>query len=332
MGADAGGPPQPFSIAFGPARLHSALDDLRDVNGFVMGKRRTVLLVVVGVLVASAYGLLLYAVTEPWRVYGNDYLPFFWAIPAFLGTAAVAIVSIRWPRWRPLVVLVVLLVPLFFISRQQIINRRLTDCVTSCGNHSAFWGSWEFDGDTPLPSSTEFAEFLVTSHKDEPLPPLHGMRCPGYKRAGTRTGVVFVGGGLRLASLADKEVLVAFCSWKCHPVPYDHQHCLVWEWGDVNGTYRGIFARHCSETKDMIGRIQRALEQANQGLVPYSREACTLLRDELQKRKTRGIQPITSAKAAGACWGPLRGWRLAARLSFYRSAKFNHMLHYREIQ
>lgn len=283
---------------------------MRDVNGFVMGKRRTVLVSVAGVLVASAYGFLLYAVTEPWRVYGNDYLPFVWAIPAFLGAAAIATASIRWPRCWPLVVL---LVPLFLVARQQIINRRLSDCVTSCGNHSSFWGPLEFDGDTALPSSAEFAEFLVASHKDEPLPPLQGTRCPGYKRAGTTTGIVFVGGGLRLASLADNEVLVAFCSWKCHPIPYDHQHCLVWECADVNGTYRGMFRRHCSETKDMIGRIQKALEQANRGLVPYSREACTLLTDELQKRKRRGIQPITSAKAGGACSGPLRGWRLAAR-------------------
>ena len=246
------------------------------------GTRRKALLSAVGVLVAAAYGLLLHADTEPWRVYENDYRPFLWAVPAFLGTAAITVFGIRWPRcW----LLAVLLVPLFLVSRQQIINRRLLDCVASCGNHSAFWGSWEFEGNTPLPSCTEFAEFLAALHKDEPFVPLLGRCCPGSKRAGTKTGVVFVGGGLPLASFGDKEVLVAFCSWKCHPIPYDHQHCLVWEWADVNGAYRGIFKRHCSETSDMIGRIERALEQARRGLVPYSPEACLLLTDELQKRK-----------------------------------------------
>jgi hypothetical protein len=54
--------------------VSGSLDALRDVNEFVMGTRRTVLLSVVGVMVATAYGLFLYAITEPWRVYSNDYL------------------------------------------------------------------------------------------------------------------------------------------------------------------------------------------------------------------------------------------------------------------
>jgi hypothetical protein len=274
-----------------------SLDALRDVNGLVMGKRRTVLLSVVGVMVAAAYGLLLYAITEPWRVYSNDYRPFIWAIPAFLGTAAIAIVSIRWPRCWPLVVL---LVPLFLVSRQQIINQRLSDCVTSCANHSAFWGSYDFDGTASLPESSEFADLLMALHKGE-SDPLRGKRCPGYRRAGTETGVVFVGGGLRLASLHDQEVLIAFCSWKCHPIPYDHQHGILWEWGTVNGVQRGIFRRVCSDTKDMIGRIERALKQADEGIVPYSRAAVLLLADELKTRKglmdnQRGIQHLSSPR------------------------------------
>jgi hypothetical protein len=256
-----------------------------------MRKRQTVLLSVVGVMVAAAYGLLLYATTEPWRVYGNDYRPFFWTIPAIPGIAAIAVASVRWPRCWPLVVL---LVPLFVVSRQQIIHRRLVDCVTSCANHSAFWGSYDFDGTASLPGSTEFADFLRAMHKGE-SDPLGGRRCPGYRRAGTETGVVFVGGGLRLASLRDEEVLVAFCSWKCHPIPYDHQHCLIREWGEVNGVPGAIFRRVCSDTEDMIARIERALTQAGEGIVPYSRAAHLLLADELEMRKAlmenqRGIR------------------------------------------
>jgi len=258
----------------------------------MIGKGRTALLSIVGVFVPICYGLLLYAVTEPWRVYSNDYRPFLWAIPALLGAVGIAVVALRRPRVWPLVVL---LVPLFLVSKQQVINQRLRDSIVSCGNHSSFWGAHDFDGNAPLPSSAEFAEFLLASHKDEPVDPLQGRRCPGYKRAGTKTGVVFVGGGLRLASLPEEEVLVAFCSWKCHPIPHDHQHCLVWERAEVNGTPAGVFTRHCSETKDMTARIERALKQAHQGGVPYSREACALLAEELQKRKVLVDERIQQA-------------------------------------
>ena len=261
----------------------------------MIGKRRAVLLFAGVVLVSACFSTLLYAATEPWRVYGNDYRPFFWTLPVFLTTAAIAIVGLRWPGIWPLVVL---LVPFFVVLRQQIINQRLQDSVTSCGNHSSFWGSHFFDGNSPLPSSTEFAEFLVALHKDERVDPLQGRRCPGYKRVGTKTGVVFVGGGLHLASFPAEEVLLAFCSWKCHSIPYDHQHCLVWEGGSLR--------RQCSETRDMIGRIEKALRQAEQGIVPYSKEACALLTHELQRRKAlvggriqqdgaaNGSQPIRS--------------------------------------
>ncbi len=239
-----------------------------------LGKRRTVLLFAGVVVVSACFGALLYAVTEPWRVYGNDYRPFFWTLTVLPATVAIAMAGLRWPRMR---LLVILLVPLFVVLRQQIINQRLQDSVTSCGNHSSFWGSFSFDGMSPLPSSTEFADFLLAVHQDEGVDPLRGRRCPGYKRAGTKTGVVFVAGGLRLAALPGEDVLLAFCSWKCHSIPYDHQHCLVWE--------GGVFRRQCSETRDMIGRLERALRQAEQGIVPYSKEACALLTHELQSRK-----------------------------------------------
>jgi hypothetical protein len=128
-----------------------------------IGKRRAVLLFAGVVLVSVCFSTLLYAVTEPWRVYGNDYRPFSWTLPVLLATVAIAMAGLRWPRMR---FLVILLLPLFVVLRQQIINQRLQDSVTSCGNHSSFWGSFLFDGNSPFPSSTEFAEFLVALDKD----------------------------------------------------------------------------------------------------------------------------------------------------------------------
>jgi hypothetical protein len=213
--------------------------------------RRSILFASIGLLLTVGYGLLLYAMTEHWRVYGNDYRPWFWTLPAFVVALGIAIVGIRFRRaW----LLVLLLVPLFLMSRQQIINRRHEDSIISCGNHSGFWPPVEFDANKALPTSVEFTDFLrATDYYSQPMDRLlSSKRCPGFRRAATQTGVVFVGGGLRPASLQDAEVLIAFCSWQSHPIPYDHQHCLVWWPGGGKGTNWGTFNRECSNTTNMI--------------------------------------------------------------------------------
>lgn len=222
--------------------------------------------------------------TEPWRVYGNDYRPWFWTIPAFVVAVGAATAALRFPRaW----LLVLLLAPLFLASRQQIINQRLKDSIISCGNHSAFWPPVQFDVNKALPASIEFFDFLVTTDSySEPLDRLlASKRCPGFRRAGTQTGVVFVGGGLRLASLQNSEVLIAFCSWQSHPISHDHQHCLVWQPSEGNGTNWGAFNRECSNATNIIARIEAALKQADGGIVPYSKDARRLLAHELELRK-----------------------------------------------
>lgn len=40
-------------------------------------KCRLILFATIGLLLTAGYGSLLYAMTEPWRVYGNDYRPWF---------------------------------------------------------------------------------------------------------------------------------------------------------------------------------------------------------------------------------------------------------------
>ncbi len=247
-------------------------------------ERRSILFACIGLLLTAGYGLLLYAMTESWRVYGNDYRPWFWTLPAFVVALGIAIVGIRFRRvW----LLVLLLVPLFLVSKQQIINRRLKDSIISCGNHSAFWPPVAFDAAKTLPASIEFADFLMaTDYRNEPMDLLlPSKRCPGFRRVGTQTGGVFVGGGLRPVSLQDAEVLIALCSWQSHPIPYDHQHCLVWWPGGGKGTNWGAFNRECSNTTNMIARIETALKQADEGVVPYSDKARRLLARELEQRK-----------------------------------------------
>jgi hypothetical protein len=246
--------------------------------------RRSILFKSIGVLLATGYGFLLSMITEPWRVYGNDYRPWFWTLPAFVVALGIAIVGIRFPR---ACFLILLLVPLFLISRQQIVNQRLSDSIISCGNHSAFWPPLEFDANKALPTSLEFTDFLTaTDYNSEPMDRfLPSKRCPGFRRAGTPTGVVFVGGGLHLASLPDVQVLTAFCAWQSHPIPYDHQHCLVWWPSGGEGTNGGSFNRECTDATNMIARIETALKQGDEGIVAYSKDARRLLAHELEQRK-----------------------------------------------
>ena len=66
---------------------------------------------------------------------------------------------------------------------------------------------------------------------------------------------------------------------------HDRQNRLVWSWGEVNGAYRGILWREPSDTSGMIERITKALKQADEGAVPYSKAALLLLVEELANRK-----------------------------------------------
>jgi len=240
-------------------------------------------LVVAGLLTAGiAVGL--HVSTRSYVVYSNDF-PMVVQVPVFLAVfgCCLVVVAIGLRRvWTWL--LLALLVAGIIICRSQMIRIRLQNCTASCANHSGVW--WQYfdhDASQALPDSTDFYDFLSMLHGDR----LHlgAARCPGYRRAGNRTGVVFVGGGLHLDSLRDHEVLIAFCSWQSHPPPYDHQHCLLWHWGQVNDRSQGMFDRECTDTADMTKRIQKALAQASAGDVPYSPDAVEILKHELAKRQ-----------------------------------------------
>lgn len=130
----------------------------------------------------------------------------------------------------------------------------------------------------PLPSSTEFADALAFYWEGESCSRnLHSATCPGYRLAGTKTGVVFVGGGLKLASLNGGQVLLAFCDWRCHPVPHDHLHAQVWDGEHLQ--------RECMHNKDIILAIERTLKVAETGEVPYSPAAVAEMRQQLDRRK-----------------------------------------------
>ncbi len=256
------------------------------------------------ILTAGAIFTILYvplvSSTEQWRVYGNDIMPTFHSWESFffgkghkwyLVSAAfgfhtsllfLSLVSgfifVRY--WCLRVPVAIVLFCCFFCFRHWVISSRLENAVESCGNHASFWGNLgQFASDVSLPDlpdSTEFYDYLAAKHPDID-PYFSGLRCPGYKRTGTRTGVVFVGGSLDLSSL-NAGVLIAFCSWQSHPPPHDHQHALVWE-----GTYE---RRNCaSDVKEMIDLIEKAITQGVSGKTPYTPKAMQILHYELEQRK-----------------------------------------------
>ena len=268
-------------------------------------------LIGVSTVITAAFYLTIYFNTQPWRIFSNDILPVFglwelrnphtwrmlilWFLPVFAMSLGNVVLINRGGVCRWLAPLV--LIPAFLISRDIVIRSRLQNCTESCANHSAFWAPLDFTGDVSLTNSVEFDDFLMQMHGADKKS--ISLYCPGYKRVGTKTGIVFIGGGLDLRALSGKDVLLAFCSWKCHPPPYDHQHYLMWEWRNVNGEYRGVFEHECAvNTAAMVGFIQMAISQADRGIVPYSSDAKKLLRDELDQRK-KIIGEMMSTQHAG---------------------------------
>lgn len=234
--------------------------------------------------ICTAIVAALHLSTRSYAVYSNDF-PILQQAAVILPVFALClfIVTFGLRRLSTWVLVLVLITGLFF-CRFSMIKIRLINCTSSCANHSGVW--WKnnaYDATKALPNSTEFMDLLTAFWGDSLHP--GGARCPGYRRAGTKTGVIFIGGGLYLDSLREEEVLIAFCSWRSHPPPYDHQHCLVWHWGEVNNKHQGIFDRECANTGDMIQRIGKALAQAESGKVPYSPDATLILKDELAQRK-----------------------------------------------
>lgn len=246
------------------------------------------------VAVAVVFYAALYLSTERYRVYANDWLPTldwwnfvepmtllklvggFGLVAGFSFVVLRAAVKERW-----LLGLFLLLLPIFAVSRVGIINQRHIDRTASCANHSGVWWWVPEPGNKltrPLPASTEFADALAFYWEGEQRSSnLHSATCPGYRLTGTKTGAVFIGGGLTLANVKGGQVLLAFCDWRCHPVPHDHLHAQVWDGEHLR--------RECMHNKDIIPAIERALKAAESGDVPYSPEAVAEMREQLARRK-----------------------------------------------
>ncbi|NQT86526.1 hypothetical protein HQ560_07170 [bacterium] len=132
--------------------------------------------------------------------------------------------------------------------------------------------------ETPLPDGADasalFADFIARGYLPEADAPTWNCPC----RAGSTeptTGYVFVGGALSPQTARKASALLLFCAAGSHPMQHAQHAVLAGEWLDI---------RECSPL-EMVRLIEQALEQAKTGAVPYSADAVTLLRRELQARK-----------------------------------------------
>jgi hypothetical protein len=178
----------------------------------------------------------------------------------------------------------ILLCTLSVLANRTIKVKNLKRATSSCANHSSFTGKLLRAEELPvlLTNSTEFADYIEQLYSGQAQRP--ATYCPGAKWSKTRTGVAFVGGGLSPTNTAPpEEVLIAFCLFDSHPLPFDHMHCLSLSSNRSSGN--NIIERSCSNTRDMTNRLALALKQARNATVPYTQEAQSVLEVELQKRR-----------------------------------------------
>jgi len=249
-------------------------------------------------LFLSSYGLFLLC-TEPLAIYAHvPRSAIQWLIAAALVAPCYLAAAWATKRWWPLlwvaaiVGFVVFLLP---ASRRE----RVQFAWASCANHSGQWflpleryieGELGRDPQSLFPASTKIDALMTAIIKAGHLSPYapgghspeqeEGERwswyCPGRGRSTQPdTGYVYVAGGLPMKRVMEKGALIALCAAGCHPWPNDHEHAFV---GDS-------LTRHCCTGPEMLRLIERALQQAESGEVPYSPEAVLLLERELAARR-----------------------------------------------
>lgn len=196
----------------------------------------------------------------------------------------------REPLRRHLLVAVLLLaaaVPLVILVARKIDAQNHRRATVSCANHSSFTGKHFSVDELPktLTNSVEFADYLEQLYAGQTQRP--ALSCPGARWSRTKTGVAFVGAGFDLLATAPtEEVLIAFCHYESHPVPYDHSHSLSLHSNRFsNEGFRGRpIDRSCDSIRDMTNRLSTAIQQGRDRIVPYTPAAMAVLQSELNKR------------------------------------------------
>ena len=155
----------------------------------------------------------------------------------------------------------------------------------SCANHFGFY-RLGFAGATIerpgfiLPSTNDTRAALSSLIDTTGFPTNwiweYGSACPeSYLRDGS-IGYVYVGDGLRLGDVEEKEILILFCPAENHRGADDRSNALAHWWNRPHGIGRN---------DRMIAELERAVSRGQSGEVAYSERAMKVLHSELEKRR-----------------------------------------------
>jgi hypothetical protein len=98
--------------------------------------------------------------------------------------------------------------------------------------------------------------------------------CPESKARGEGIGYIYIGDGLKIGDVVDKNILILFCPGENHRGW--SEHCHGW-------CKDGML---CAKTnQEMLKELKNALARGESGEVKYSPRAMAVLREEIKKRE-----------------------------------------------
>lgn len=160
---------------------------------------------------------------------------------------------------------------------------------TSCANHfiqlrmTLLFAANEYP-DLHLPTTNDTRMALLAISRNLPGEGFQeqwmsslGSACPESFRRDGSIGYVYVGDGLRLGDVADKNILILFCPAENHRGTTEHSHA----WKNREG---GICVKSNAE---MITELEHALAEGQSGNVRYSSRAMDVLRREIGRRREK---------------------------------------------
>lgn len=192
--------------------------------------------------------------------------------------------AVRNRKWRKLALWVGLLITVAIVGTAgwrfwlHHVHKRDAFYTSSCANHflQLRLGLSVLAEDNPdlvLPeiADTRRALSLISTNHFGPVDS-YNSACPESYLRDKSIGYVYVGDGLRLGDVDEKEILIIFCLGENHRGTSDHGHA-----------YAGM--EMCVSNEKMIVELDRAIARGESGEVAYSGRAMMVLRSELEKRR-----------------------------------------------
>lgn len=156
----------------------------------------------------------------------------------------------------------------------------------SCANHFiqlklALKMANDLKPDLKLPATDDTAKalkkiFIESGVSEKPADWVDEQYCTEsyYKKTGF--GYVYIGDGIKLKDVVEKDILILFCQGENHRRTSEHGHA----WKRTDGM--------CFKSnKEMLQELKKALKRGNSGEVKYSQRAMKVLKKEIKKREEK---------------------------------------------